>query len=288
LLNNYKYYFLIFSFCIVFQTISAHSLCGKNQAIKTLESKHQPAYYNCKFYNYFASNSFILSTEDSLNLINYADSMGVISDAGKLNGEIFKKLTCLLPRIWNSVDKDWHDQLILDKNGAAKYKRLSKIDLTSIINSDAIIVGKVIAEQFVIDTSQCYYFKSTLYVKVSEVINANFNLSKGDIVMIKSPAGYMGGCAQKSNYYTKLSAGNIYQKGVEDVFLLQHHLYKAWFANLRQDSIKQEVFSDVFCKQAFMLPPLNYRYSLSNPAFLKDIKLFYLNKDDLFKSLFKP
>ena len=244
-------------------------------------------YFNCDHYAYFPGDNTILSTDDSLALFSYATSVKVeYSRDPAVHAKEFSKLANFLPRVWHTVDDVWYDKLMLDKNSKARFKSLNWVDLAAIINSEAIIVGKIIDVQNHIDTTQCYYFKSTFYIKVKEVINSSFPLEEGDIVMIKHGIGYMGGCSNNPMMYTSANMGQDYKKGESNVFFLQHYKYKAWFVKLRQDKKKKARFDDTFCKNAFIIPFNNYKYDISNKALLEDIKRFFAKKDILLTSLF--
>ena len=255
------------------------------------KAKAPKPYYDCDFYSYFPKDYTILSQKDSLQLYDYAQSVKIpfqSSSDPEDHKRYFEKLTNFLPRIWNEADSNWYDKLITEKQSKARFKSLNWVDFSAIFNSDAIIVGKVIDKEHHIDTHQCFYYKTTLYVKIKEVINASFGLNKDDIVMIKYSTGYMGGCSKDPLLYMTSNVGKDYSIGESNVFLLQHFKYKSWFVKIRQDKRKRARFVDQFCPNAFTIPINNYKYDLSNSSRMKDIKLFFEEKDRLMEMLFPP
>lgn len=249
-------------------------------------SKPKP-YHECSYYNYFPNDNTNLTDEDSMALYSYASRVKVEYKTKAHDESVeFSRLTNFLPRIWNTVDKEWYDKLMLDKQSKARYKSLNWVDLAGIINSDAIIVGKIIDIENHIDTNRCFYFKRSFYIKIKEVVNASFDLKEGDIVQIKHGTGYMGDCSKYPSMFMSSNMGKEYKIGETNVFFLQHYKYKAWFVKLRQDEGKRERFSDEFCSNAFIIPFNNHKYDISNVDLLGDIRLFFENKDELLKILY--
>lgn len=236
-------------------------------------------YESCSYYNYFPGDNTYLSPSDSLELYSYATKV-------KSPTTSFIKLLNFLPRVQRTLDEEWFDKLMLDKESKAQYKSLRWVDLATLINSDAVIVGEVIDKVDHIDTSQCFYFKSSYFVKIKEIINSNVGLNEGDIVMIKHTTGYMGGCSKNPTLYMTSNYGKEYKVNEKNVFLLQHYKYKTWFVRIRQDSKKRKRFNDKFCENGFIIPFNNQKFDISNVALLSDTRLFFQNKDNLYQQLF--
>lgn len=270
--SNYAHLWaMLLTMVLVGSSISVFAQNAKKRVPKPYEA--------CGYYDYFPGDNTILSASDSLELFSYAAKV-------KAPATDFVKLLNFLPRVQRTVDEAWYDKLMLDKSGKAQYKSLRWVNLATLINADAVVIGEVIDKVNYVDTGKCFYYKSSYFVKVKEVINANIDVREGDIVMIKHTSGYMGGCSKNPKMYMTSNYGREYKIGEKNVFLLQHYKYKTWFVRIRQDEKKKKRFNDKFCEHAFIIPFNNDKFDISNTALLNDTRLFFQHKENLFKQIF--
>lgn len=244
-----------------------------------IQKRQRKPYERCDHYDYFPRDNTVLEYGDSIELFNYAKKV-------KAPNADFIKLLNFLPRVQMTVDDRWYDALMLDKESKAQYKSLRWVDLATLINSDAVIIGEVVDRVDYADSSKCYYYKSAYYIKVKEIINSNFPLQEGDLVMVKHTSGFMGGCSKNPNLYMTSNYGKDYKIKEKNVFLLQHYKYKTWFVRIRQDEKKRKRFNDKFCENAFVVPFNNQRFDIVNTSLINDTRLFFQNKENLYDQIF--
>lgn len=242
-------------------------------------------YFNCDLYNYFSDTTLplnFLTTKDSLELKRYSKKYHEI--ANNYGGYFAAYKQFLIPFIDGTYDTIWAERTC---DTSFKYKSLSNNLINTVITTDAVFKGKVIAKRYPRDTTKCLHFKTEYIIEVEDVIHSYFILNKGDKILAKdSDEGYQGGCSRSAynpltgkwesgkDFLQVASETTRHTIGQEGVFSINRNYYQVFSL-----TSKNYLRDDVYCPQAFSQSIIdNYPYGDILPENkIIDLKDFFQN-----------
>ncbi len=214
-----------------------------------------------------------LTKEDSFLIFEYVNKHKLnINPNLKFNNFVY-----LLPRIREQVNIDLYDKLIANKS--IYYKELNWIDIINLIQSDAIIVGRVIDKKENFKLNHVYFYKTDYYIIVEEVIHAYFPVQKGDTVLVKSSLGICGTCDPNQKIMMVVSEHEKdFKINERQVFMLEHNSgYYMKFLKIYHTGL----YDDQYCRSAFEVPTYPGIYTNDSIKLTKWIDLY----KDYFESI---
>lgn len=203
-------------------TLCAALLLSGGQCKK--EDAEKPPYFDCDYYHYLPNDGFpVLTPEDSAATAEFLVQSGIYNkyqlEQDRDNSHIFY----YLPIIKNEVDTALFNSFLFGLKNREKsiYGCLNWGKLTSMMLSNAIIIGKVVDVLYLNDTSKCFYYKSMIVLQAEKILHTKIPLQKGDFILCASIDGFEGGCVPGGeNVFSFFTHTKIFKKGEKDLFFV--------------------------------------------------------------------
>ncbi|HRK25718.1 MAG TPA: hypothetical protein PK239_00380 [Chitinophagales bacterium] len=238
--------------------------CSKEQPVA-------PAYFDCEYYNYFPNDTFpVITTQDSL---------AVAELFSKLRRRLYSNSSIIhfFNYITNKIDTTLLNYYVVNRDGLHSLKpvfgSLTSRELSLFLYTDAIITGYLVDSRDVVDTNNCYYFKTQEVLQCKEVLFSNFDLKRGDYILTTSIDGIVGGCspggAEVRSFRTHKKS---LAEGKEELFILSKNLYRGLFV---EKEFVNNTYNDIFCNNMlYIVNMYEEDIQIENTEKIKSLKKF--------------